>query len=242
VKRAAFAAALLLLLAASGTLAAEPSLSSLEELRQRILRGTTATVEGRLYVERARPSAPDEPLVGVGVLLVPRSSALMERLDALKRGARESADGFRAAAPGVRTALEDYEQQLWRAGYPDAAVRTSTDAKGAFRIDVPEGAWILVAERSVYVPVHTSTTVAPPTASALDPLARYSTTAYQHFHPTARVVGYDAVSLWIREVEAGAGATVSLELHDRGLWLSGVAEDVETPRRMRFTSGGRSKR
>ena len=240
-RRAAIAAALLLL-AASGTLAAEPSASVLEGLRQRGLRGATATVEGRLYVERTRPSAPDAPLVGVGVLLVPRSSELLERLDTLRRGARESADGFRAAAPGVRAALEEYEQALWRAGYPDAALRTATDATGAFRVEVPAGPWILVAERSVYVPVHTGSSVAPPTASALDPLARYSTGAYQHFHPTARVVGFDAVALWIREVEAAAGNTVALELHDRGLWLSGVAEDVETPRRMRFTSGGRVKR
>ena len=240
-RRAALAAALLLL-AASGTFAAEPPTSALESIRQRLLRGTTATVEGRLYVERTRPNAPDEPLAGVGVLMVPRSGELLERLDALKRGARESADGFRTAAPNVRAAVENYEEQLWRAGYPDAALRTSTDANGVFRIAVPPGSWILVAERSVYVPIHTPSTAAPPTASALDPLARYSTNAYQHFHPTARVIGFDAVSLWIREVEVGDGATVALELHDRGIWLSGMAEDVETPRRVRFTSGGRAKR
>jgi hypothetical protein len=240
VTRVAIAAALVLL-ALSPAIAAEPSAAALAELRQRILRGMTATVQGRLYVERARPDAPDEPLVGVGVLLVPRSAELVERLDALKRASRDSIQGFREAAPGVRAVLEAYERQLWHAGYPDAAVRTSTDTTGAFRAEVPAGQWVLVAERSVYLPVRPSHSAPPPTATALDPLARYSTSAYQHFQPVARLVGFDAVSLWVRQVDVESGETVALELHDRGLWLSGIAEDLEISRRLRFSGGGRKR-
>ena len=239
-KRAAIAAALLLLATASAG-AAPPSATALAELRQRILRGMTATVEGRLYVERTRPSAPDEPLVGVGVLLLPRSPELIESLAALKRASRESMEGFRGAAPGVRALIESYEEGLWHAGYPDAAVRTATDASGAFRAEVPAGQWLLVAERSIYMPVQTPRSGGAPSVTALDPLARYSTTAYQHFQPTARLLGFDAVSLWVREVDVEAGQTTSLELHDRGLWLSGVVEDHEIARRLRFSSGGRKR-
>jgi hypothetical protein len=231
----------LLLLATAHAATAQPSADALAELRQRILQGKTATVEGRLYVERTRPNVPDEPLVGVGVLLVPRSPELVDRLDALKRASRESMQGFRGAAPGVRALLESYEQRLWHAGYPDAAVRTATDATGAFRTEVPAGSWLLVAERSVYMPVQEPKSAGTPTAIALDPLARCSTTAYQHFQPTARLLGFDAVSLWVRQVDVEAGRTATLELHDRGIWLSGVAEDHDTERRLRFSSGGRKR-
>ncbi len=146
--------------------------------------------------------------------------------------------GFRDAAPIVRSALEDYEQGLWEAGYPDAAVRTSTDADGAFRAEVPAGAWLLVAQRSVFVSTAPPRASAAPTAQALDPLARYMTSAYQHFLPTARLTGFDAVTVWLREVEVDAGGTIALELHDRGIWLSGVAEETDVPRRGRFAPKG----
>ncbi len=69
------------------------------------------------------------------------------------------------------------------------------------------------------------------------PLARFSTSQYQHFLPTARVVGFDAVSVWLREVDVAAGETVAFDLHDRGVWLSGVAEESASPRRTRFSGG-----
>jgi hypothetical protein len=149
--------------------------------------------------------------------------------------------GFRDAAPAVRAALDDAETQLWRAGYPEAAVRTATDAAGAFRLDLPAGAWVLAVERSVFVPVQAARTAAAPTPQALDPLARYSTSSYQHFLPAPRVVGFDAVTVWLREVGVEAGQGVTLELHDRGVWLSGVAEELDTPRRLRFAPGGRKR-
>ena len=222
-------------------LAVEPAVPALEDLRQRFVRNTTGTVAGRVYIERARPNAPDDPLVGVSILVLPRSDERLERLEALKRQARESIQGFREAAPSVRAILEEYEMQLWRLGYPEAAVRTSTDATGAFRAELPAGAWLFVAERSVFVPVQAARASGGPSVLALDPLARYSSNSYQHFLPSGRLVGYDAVSVWLRELSVESDQTVALDLHDRGVWLSGVAEETETPRRLRFAPGGRKR-
>lgn len=242
VKRFAVVTALIVLVVGSGAgNAQEPSSAALAELRQRILRGTTGTVEGRVYLERMRPDAPDEPLVGVGVLLVPRSPDLLERLETVKRQSRESVRGFREAAPTVRAAVDEYESDLWQAGYPDAAIHTSTDGRGVFRAEVPAGAWLLVVQRGVFVPLQSTRSGTPPTATSLDPLARYSTSAYQHFLPVARLTGFDAVSVWLREVDVEPAQRVVLELHDRGVWLSGVIEETEVPRRVRFTGGSRKR-
>ena len=195
----------------------------------------------RVYIERAKPNVPDAPLVGVSVLLLPHSDERLERLELLKRQARETMRGFRAAAPSARALLEGYEVQLWEAGYPEAAVRTSTDGGGAFRVEIPAGAWLLIAERSIFVPVQSARGGGAPTAQALDPLARYATSSYQHFLPSTRLIGYDAVTMWLRELTVESGQTVSLDLHDRGVWLSGIAEESDTPRRVRFAPGGRKR-
>src|SRR5262249_13099006 len=72
------------------TSAQEPSPATLEALRQRLIQGVTATVEGRIYMEGRKPNDPPEPLVGIGVLIVPRSRELLDELERLKRQARES--------------------------------------------------------------------------------------------------------------------------------------------------------
>ena len=236
-----FAAVAVVLLLVVPALAVEPSMKTLDELRQRAGQKSTGTVAGRVYIERAKPNAPDDPLVGVSILVVPHSDERLERLEMLKRQARETMHGFRDAAPAARALFEGYETQLWEAGYPEAAVRTSTDAGGLFRAELPAGAWLLVAERSVFVPVQSGRGSGAPTVQALDPLARYATSSYQHFLPSARLIGYDAVTFWVRELTVESGQTVSLELHDRGVWLNGVAEESETPRRVRFAPGGRKR-
>ena len=238
-RRLAAIAALLALV--TPALAVEPGIPLLEDLRQRVLQNATGTVAGRIYIERARPNAPDHPLVGVSIMVVPRSDERLERLETFKRQARDSMQAFRDAAPGGRALLEAYEMELWRAGYPEAAVRTSTDDTGAFRTELPPGAWLLVADRSVFVQVQAARASGAPTALALDPLARYSTNSYQHFLPSPRLVGYEAVSIWLRDLTVEPGQTVTFDLHDRGVWLSGVAEDTETPRRLRYAPGGRKR-
>jgi len=232
---------LLLLAAVASAVAQEPTPTRLIELRQHLTRGVTGVVEGRIYIERRRPDAPDEPLAGVGILVVPRSTAVLEQLETIKRAARESMPAFRDAAPAVRAAMNDYELELWQAGYPDAAIRTSTDADGRYRAVAPPGAWIVYAERSVFLPVRSGRTGQTPTATALDPLARYSASQYQHFLPTTRVTGFDAVSVWLREVTVEAGQRVTTELHDRGLWMSGVVEEHDVARRVRFSGRGKKQ-
>jgi hypothetical protein len=215
--------------------------ATLETLRQRSLANAVGIVEGRAYLERSKPSAPDEPLAGVSLLFLPRADELLAALEETKREARESMRGFRDAAPTVRHALEEHEMRLWRAGYPEAAVRVGADADGKFRVDLPAGAWLLVAQRSVFVPVQTARDAPAPPATAIDALARYSTNAYQHFLPTTRLTGFDAVSIWLRELTLAQGETLSVELHDRGVWLSGVIEEADHPRRVRLGDTGRRR-
>ena len=237
-----FALAVLIVVSAVGTSSAqEPPRALLEGLRQRLFRGETATIEGRVYMERRRPNDPDEPLVGIGVLIVPHSAELLEQLETVKRQSRESVDGFREAAPITRAAFVEYETQLWHAGYPDAAIRAVTDGDGRFRATVPAGAWIAFAERRVFVKLRSSQEQPGPSTAALDPLARFSTSQYQHFHKVARLAGFDAVSVWLRDLDAAPGKTIALDLHDRALWLSGVIEETETPRRLR-SGGGKRRR
>jgi hypothetical protein len=240
-KRLTIVAAALLVAAAGSALAQEPSLATMETLRQRILGGAMGILEGRIYMEGRKPNDPSEPLVGIGVLIVPRSATLLQHLETVKQQARESVDGFREAAPATRAAMTDYETALWRLGYPDVAIRAVTDATGAFRAEVPAGSWVVFAERSVFLPIQTKQAETAPSATALDPLARYSTSQYQHFQKVAKLTGFDAVSVWLREVDVAAGRTVALELHDRGLWLSGVVEETATPRRLRIVGGGRKR-
>lgn len=237
-KRLALVAAALTTLAGA-TFAQEPSRANLETLRRDILANATGVVEGRIYMEGRKPNDPHEPLAGVGVLLVPRSPELLEHLETVKRQARESIEGFREAAPAVRAAMQEHETELWRMGYPDAAIRAVSNATGVFHAVVPPGSWVMFAERSVFVAIHSNRAEAGPTANALDPLARYATSQYQHFQKIARLTGFDAVSVWLRELDVQAGQTVALDLHDRGVWLSGVLEETEMPRRVRPIGRGR---
>lgn len=223
----------LVVLASAASGAEEPA--GLAELRQRAARDLTGTIEGRAYFERARPSAADEPLAGLGVLVIPRSPELIQRLEGVKRQSRESMRGFREAAPAVRAIVDDAEREIWRAGYPDVIARTATDRDGRFRAVVPAGAWLVMVTRSVFLAVDRTPSSAPArTASALDPLARYTINQYQHFLPTTRMTGFDAVSVWLREVDVDVRQRIVLELHDRGVWLSGVVEETALPRRTKL--------
>ena len=226
----------LVALASAASVAEGPA--TLAELRQRATRDLTGTIEGRAYLERARPSAADEPLAGLGVVVMPRSPELIARLEGVKRQSRESMRGFREAAPAVRAIVDDAEREMWRAGYPDVIARTATDHDGRFRAVVPAGPWLLVVTRSVFLAVDRTPAGAPaPTASALDPLPRYTMSQYQHFLPSTRMTGFDAVSVWLREVDVDARERIVLDLHDRGVWLSGVVEETTLPRRVKIAPG-----
>ena len=174
--------------------------------------GDVGIVSGRVYAERRRPQDPDRPLASTTLLLVPNSETFVRRLEDLKRGSRESANAFREAAPAMRRAKDDYEDALWQAGAPQLAVAVATDPDGSFRItDVPAGAWLLVGWYGQTVQTH-----APKRTKKEQGL----------YSAGRRVIGFDAVQIWLRPIIVGRGELEPIELTDRNVWFSGVEEDT----------------
>jgi hypothetical protein len=168
-------------------------------------------VEGRVYEHRRQPQAPDIALPGASVVLVPRSEALGRALEDLKRHSRDSATAYRNAVSGMRRAKEAYERELSMAGAGDLVRPLSVDAEGAFRAaDVPAGEWLVMASHAEFV----STSTARATAKERD---RYRT--------SPRVTGHETVRLWMFPVVVAPGERTALELTDRNVWFSGIAEN-----------------
>lgn len=168
-------------------------------------------VEGRVYQYRRQPQAPDVPLAGASVVLIPRSEGLERALEDLKRHSRDSAVGYRQAVTRMRQAKERYERELAHAGAGDLVRPLSVDAEGGFRaVDVPAGEWLIIASHADYME-----------ASA----ARTTAKERDRFRASPRVTGYEAVRLWMRTVKVTPGHRESLELTDRNVWFSGVAEN-----------------
>jgi hypothetical protein len=173
--------------------------------------GAVGTVAGRAYAESRTPAGPPQPLTGTIVTLMPRSQALLLSLERLKEDARRSSSTFVAAAPAMRRRQEAYERELLEAGAPDLAPRLAVGADGAFRVpDVPAGAWLVVAWHSV-----------PFDVSAAKSKGRDR----QLYQLGPRMTGYQAVTIWLRELTVVPGETVSAELTDRNAWFRGVIEE-----------------
>jgi hypothetical protein len=198
---------------ALATLAGAQSLEVLAARYEAVRRaGAIGGVAGRAYAERLRVRDPDRPLTGTTVVLLPRTSAFLARLEEIKRHARDSFDHYRAAPTRVRLAREAYEAALWAAGAPQLVAATVVDADGGFRVDdLPAGEWLLVATHAAFVEVH-----------AAGPSARERTL----YRLGPRVVGYWDVTVWLREVEVTRGGLARLELTDRNGWLRGIVEET----------------
>lgn len=182
-----------------------------EPYREAALAGNVGVVAGRAYEERRRPADAERALVGTVVTLVPRSPKLLEDLDAIRRGARASAGAFRASADALRRAREAYERALLEAGFPDLVVTLAVGPSGEFALEgVPAGDWILIASRSVFV----SKPSPKEKAKLLGSYAR-----------GPRMIGYDAVTVWVRELRVAAGRGEPIELTDRNAWFTGVVEE-----------------
>jgi hypothetical protein len=182
-----------------------------ESYRTASLTGVVGTVAGRIYEESRTPNGPVQPLGGTTVTLLPRSQALILELERLKEQSRRSSKDFIAAAPAMRKAQEAYERALLQAGAPDLSPRISVDADGAFRLtDVPAGAWLVVAWHSM--PVDAAT-------------PKRSLRERQLYQLDKRVIGFQSVTVWLREVAVTRGETASLELTDRNEWFRGVIEE-----------------
>jgi len=176
--------------------------------------GAAVAVTGRAFAERPRPDAPDTPLVGASVVAVPRSEALLRRLEQLRDGARDSASAFREAAALMQRARETYERELWEAGAPQLVRNAVVDGSGRFDLGrLPEGRWLILAvwDRAVH-----SRTVKPERKERRD---------RELYLPPTRLSGYRSRLVWLREIAVSGGEPAAVELTDRNVWFSGVVEE-----------------
>jgi hypothetical protein len=175
--------------------------------------GAAAPVTGRAFAERRKPDAPDTPLAGASVVAVPRSEALLRRLEQLREGARDSASAYRDAALLMQRARETYERELWDAGAPQLVRNAVVDSSGRFDLGrLPEGRWIVLAVWDQTV--HSRT---PPKTERKERRELYT--------PAQRLTGYRSRLVWLREIAVSGAEPAGLELTDRNVWFSGVVEE-----------------
>jgi hypothetical protein len=199
----------------------------LERYRRAEGRGELATVRGRAFEERRKPSAPDVPLVGTAVSVLPQSEAWLLRLEGIKRGARDSLGAYREAATAIRRSREAYEKSLLEAGGGDLSQTVTVDPEGGFSFDgLPAGPWILFAARSTYVSRTPQQRAPPPGGAPARPLVPQSP-----FLPIDKLAGYHVVTYWLRALTVSpAAAGEPVELTDRNIWFTGVIESRDQPR------------
>jgi hypothetical protein len=207
VKAAALVAALVLTVA-SPARALDVDLQAYDEARRR---GEMVTIAGRVYTERRRPNAEDVPMARAVVVALPRSEALVRRLDDLRAHARDSAAAYREAATQMRRARESYEREVWQAGAADLVRSTMVDADGRFTLsDLPAGRWMVWATHSEFLDKRSP---------------KFQPRDRERYRLPPRLVGYYAERAWLREVETTPGTSTTLELNDRNVWFAGVVED-----------------
>lgn len=184
---------------------------ALDGYQQSQATGTLGGVTGRVYTERRRVDGPDQPLAGVGVVLLPRSPAFLARLAEIKARARDGMASYRGSVATIRRAREDYERTLWQAGAADLVRGAVAGPDGRFRLEqVPAGDWVLVATQSTFVDRQAGTP---------SPKER------QTYTRPPRLTGFQAVTVWLRELTIVGGRTETVELTDRNGWFSGVEEE-----------------
>lgn len=173
--------------------------------------GALGAVRGRAWEERRAPDAAEQPLAGTTVTLLPRSGMLLARLEQIRARARDSETAYRTSATAIRRAREAYEKELWEAGAADLVRTTVVDGAGAFSVaDLPAGEWLLIATRAVFV---------DKPSPGLSPRERRT------YLPRLRLIGYNAVSVWLRELAVAGGETGAVELSDRNVWFTGIEEE-----------------
>lgn len=173
--------------------------------------GAVGTVAGRAVADPKRAGEPPAGLDDVSVTLVPRSEALLVELERIRGQARRDADAYRSSARDVARARQGFERALARAGDADLVRFTAVEPDGAFVLgQVPAGAWLLVAQRAVFVPI------------AGDPPSRRERESFQ---PRSRLTGYLAVTIWLRELTVRSGESETVELTDRNAWMRAIAEE-----------------
>jgi len=210
------------LLALATTALAQAMDAPLDGYRRAERIGEVGIVRGRAFEERRKPSAPDLPLAGIAVSLLPHSDAWLSRLEAIKRGTRDSIGAYREAATAVLRSREGYEKSLLEAGAGDLPQAATVDGEGGFTLEnVPAGPWILFASRSTYIS-RTPVVRAPPPGAAPPPPRPPA--APSPFLPMEKLAGYHVVTYWVRAITVSPGSPEAVELTDRNVWLTGVIE------------------
>jgi hypothetical protein len=165
-------------------------------------------VTGRVYEEARTSRDGDRPLTGATIVLVPRSEGLLARLNDLRARARDSAREFRSVSGEITRAAEEYQSQLKAEGKGNQIFRGTTSPDGTFSVEgVPRGHWILLATSSVRIPAH---------GRNLTGKER------QVFRGPGELQSYDAVTIWIRELNLTGADGDPIALSDRNAWLTGV--------------------
>jgi hypothetical protein len=183
------------------------------------------TVTGTALGIGSSAASPPSPLAGLVVVLVPRSDALLDSLERVKRRSRDSVTAYRTAIPEMRQLVETFLQSARSSGDVQVVPRASVDEAGRFVLDeVPAGSWILLGRRAVYVD-----------RAFKD--KRKETGTYQ---AQPRLIGYERVMVWLQAVTVEPGHGQSVELTDRNMWFEGVEEKTTVRGRTGTTPSRRS--
>ena len=200
-----------LLLLASGPEARLARDVPIDAYRTAAAAGALGTVAGRAVADPRRPGEPPTGLNDVSVTLLPRSQALLVQLERIREQARREPDAYRSSAREVARARQDFERALAQAGDADLVRFAAVEPDGAFVLgQVPAGAWLLIAQRAVFVPI-----------AGAAPSRRDR----ESFRPRSRLTGYLAVTIWLRELTVRSGESQSVELTDRSAWMRAIAEE-----------------
>jgi hypothetical protein len=201
----------LLALAAAASAPVPAIATNTDAYRAAAASGATGGVTGRIYEEGNRPKTPDQPLNGATVVVLPKSADIVQKLEEIKRTARNSADNYRAAGPSIIALRRAYEKELWDSGAVDLVKSTTADADGHFTVaDLPAGDWLLIATHSVKIDKHAA--AGPPKQRGV-------------YAPKTHLTGYQRVTIWLREVTIEKGRSENVDLTDRGAWFSAVVEE-----------------
>jgi hypothetical protein len=204
--------------------------------------GSVGAVTGRIYEERKKPQAADQPFAGTAVIAVPKSADVMRKLEEIKQTSRNSMESYRTAGPSIVAVRRAYEKELWDSGAVDLVKTATVDAEGRFVLgDLPAGDWLLIATHTVKVDKHAEPKAkgnpnsqpsgSPETSANARAGANANTTTGTQkkrniYAPGTRLTGYQRMTVWVREVTVANGRSENLELSDRGAWFSGVVEET----------------
>lgn len=179
--------------------------------------GRVGVVAGRAMEQARHRNSADAPLSGFSITLLPRSGDFLARLHAIAHRGRTELPAFTTTATDIVSARREYERALAAAGAAELVKYRPVEADGRFEVtEVPEGDWLLVALRPVFV--------AGKAASEAKSKAKPG--AKDKFAPQPQVAGYYAVSVWVRELSVSAGVETTVALTDRNTWMTAIEEKL----------------